>query len=180
VNENRFHLLIDSIPQFIWEARADGAGLFANKQMLAYLDNSLEQIQGQGWLASIHPDDRERVTDTWGRAVLAGEEYSTEFRIRNGRTGEYRWFLTRAVPHRNQQGQISRWFGTCTDIQNGKQIEHALRESEERFRTVLKNLPGGVFAHDLAGKFLLVNDAAAKTPAIPRKNCSTCQWKTST
>jgi PAS domain S-box-containing protein len=162
VNENRFHLLIDSIPQFIWEARADGAGLFANKQMLAYLDNSLEQIQGQGWLASIHPDDRERVTDTWGRAVLAGEEYSTEFRIRNGRTGEYRWFLTRAVPHRNQQGQISRWFGTCTDIQNGKQIEHALRESEERFRTVLKNLPGGVFAHDLAGKFLLVNDAAAK------------------
>jgi PAS domain S-box-containing protein len=112
-------------------------------------------------------EDRPRVNATWEHAVRTGEEYSAEFRIRNGRSGEYRWFLTRAAPYRNQEGQISRWFGTCTDIQKNKQIEQSLRKSEERFRTVLEKIPGSVFVHDLDGKFILVNDAAARNTGYP-------------
>ena len=168
-SEQRFRFLIDSFPLFFWESRADGAGLFGNKRMLEYLDLSLEQVQGRGWLETIHPDDRGRVTEAWEHSIRTGEAYSVETRIRSGRTGEYRWFLTLAVPHRNCEGQISRWFGTCVDIQKSKQIEHSLRESEERFRTVLDNMPGGVFAHDLDGRILMINDAAIRNTGYAKE-----------
>jgi PAS domain S-box-containing protein len=125
MNEDRFHILVDSIPQLIWEAGADGSAVFINSRMLEYLNRSAEQIKGRGWLETIHPEDVQRVGESWENSVHTGNEYSNEFRIRNGRTGEYRWFLTRAVPHRNQQGQILRWFGTCTDIHKSKKIEQS-------------------------------------------------------
>lgn len=167
--ERRFHILIDSFPQFLWEAGADGSGLLSNKRLLGYLDMSLEQIQGKGWLESVHPDDSQGVMEALNLAVRTGEEFSAEIRIRNGRTGEYRWFLTRAIPHRNQEGRISRWFGTCTDIQKTKLTEQSLRESEDRFRTILENLPGGVFVHDLDGKILTINDAAIKNTGYTKE-----------
>lgn len=123
MNEDRFHILVDSIPQLIWEARADGSAAFINSRMLEYLGRTSEQIIGRGWLETIHPDDLQRVGASWELAVRTGNEYTDEFRIRNGKTGEYRWFLTRAVPHRNREGQIARWFGTCTDIHKSKRIE---------------------------------------------------------
>jgi PAS domain S-box-containing protein len=141
MNEDRFHILVDSIPQLIWEARADGSAVFNNRRMLEYLDKSPEQIKGWGWLETIHPDDVQRVRESWLNSVRTGKEYSNEFRLRNGRTGEHRWFLTRAVPHRNQQGHISRWFGTCTDIHKSKQIEHS-SDSTVAFLSLLNESKG--------------------------------------
>jgi PAS domain S-box-containing protein len=168
VNDDPFHHLIESIQQFIWEARPNGDCVFSNKRLLAYLDRTIEQIQGQGWIEAIHPDDRLRVSQTWENAVRSGKECSNEFRIRNGRTGEYRWFVTYAAPHRNQQGQILRWFVTCTDIHNSA-IDPSTSHNEAYLRTFVEKIPGGVFLHDFEGRFIMVNAAAAKNTGYTKE-----------
>jgi PAS domain S-box-containing protein len=118
--ETEIQALIDTIPQFVWTGRPNGSHDSFNQRWRDYTGQSTEEAQGKGWLQCIYPEDRQRVLSEWQCAVQTGRVYETEARLRQGTTGEYRWFLTRAMPVRDEAGQIIKWFGTYTDIEEQK------------------------------------------------------------
>ncbi len=117
----------------------------------------LAEMLGDGWAQQLHPDDLGPAVARWAEATATGALYEVEYRLRR-HDGVYRWHLGRAIPERDAAGQIVRWFGTSTDIDDQKRTEAALRESEERYRALLRNFPNGsvaLFDHEL--RFLLAD-----------------------
>jgi PAS domain S-box-containing protein len=128
-NERNLRLIINSIPTLAWSARPDGAADFFNQHFLDYTGVSEEQSQGWGWTKAIHPDDLQRLADYWRSILASGERGEIEARL--GRfDGEYRWFLFRANTFRDHSGDIVKWYGTITDIDERKRTEEELRRSE--------------------------------------------------
>ncbi|MGA8231275.1 MAG: sigma 54-interacting transcriptional regulator, partial [Candidatus Acidiferrales bacterium] len=114
-----------------------------------------------GWRDIAHPEDADRVVNKWRVALAGGEPLEVEVRYRRA-DGEYRWYLGRQVPLRDDRGDIVKWYGTLHDIEDRKQVEAALRKSEERWRSVYENSAVGVALTDLNGRFLAVNRAYEK------------------
>lgn len=131
--EAELRLAMDSIPALAWSAGVDGSADFVNRGWTEFTGLSLEETKGAGWSTRIHPDDRAKFVDKYLKAVEAGVPYEDEGRIRRA-DGQYRWFLVRATPLRDQAGKIAKWYGTCTDIEDRRRAEDALRDSEQRFR----------------------------------------------
>ncbi len=157
-SERRFRFLIDSISHVVWAARPDGTTEYCNCRALDYLGRTFGRMKDWIWVESIHPDDRQRVLEDWRRSLETGVEHRIEARVRNGITGEYRWFLTQAVPQRDEDGNIVRWFGTSTDINDIKQAEQDLKESEARFRMVVENSWDGIHQVDLrTGRYVFIS-----------------------
>nr|WP_294509911.1 PAS domain-containing protein [uncultured Rhodopila sp.] len=123
--------LVETIPQFTFTASPDGRNEYRNQRWTDYCGLRAEQAEGLGWAEIVHPEDRECTLAAWGRAVANGEPYEREHRLR-GRDGQYRWFLTRAVPQRAPgDGRILRWLGTSTDISSIVQMrDDAVRRAE--------------------------------------------------
>jgi PAS domain S-box-containing protein len=118
----RLKRAIDMIPTLAWSASADGRTQFANKQWLDYVGVPGEGAFGLQWGQAFHPEDATGVEAWWRSRVDTGRSGETEARIR-GRDGEYRWFLVRAEPYRDERGDIVEWFGTNTDIDDLKRAE---------------------------------------------------------
>lgn len=131
MNQKQFRGLIDTIPQQIWSGPADGSLDFCNEHWRSYMGISLEELQGEGWQKMLHPDDRDRVLRAWKESVMKGTPYEQEERHRSA-NGEYRWFLSRGAPLRDGEGQIIRWYGTNTDIEEAKRAEQILRQLTSR------------------------------------------------
>src|SRR5947209_8435867 len=112
--------LADNLPQIVWVTRPDGAHEFYNQRWYDFTGLTLEQSNRKGWNDLFHPDDIERANAAWLEALRSGNPYDIEFRLRRASDGEYRWFIGRASPYRNQGGEITNWFGTCTDIHEQK------------------------------------------------------------
>ncbi|MBV8630493.1 MAG: PAS domain-containing protein, partial [Silvibacterium sp.] len=127
--EEKFREAVQSMPAMAFVAGPDGNRTFVNDRWLAYTGYSLQQALGSGWQSAIHRDDRERVIEKWRASLNSGEPLEYELRLR-GVDGQYRWFLTRAVPVHNARGKIVKWYGTATDIEDRKRAEDALRHSE--------------------------------------------------
>jgi PAS domain S-box-containing protein len=125
--EARYRYLADSMPQIIWTARPDGYLDYYNQRWFEYTGMTLEQTKGWGWQPVLHPDDVENCLRRWSKAVETGEAYEIEYRFRRASDGTYRWHLGRAVPMRDENGEIIKWFGTCTDIDDRKRTEESLR-----------------------------------------------------
>jgi PAS domain S-box-containing protein len=102
---------------------------FVNQRLLEYTGLPLEDVKGWGWTAEWHPEDCATLVEEWRAALAAGEPFNKEARLRRA-DGEYRWFLLRAVPLRDELGNIVKWYGTTTDIEDRKRAEEALRRSE--------------------------------------------------
>jgi PAS domain S-box-containing protein len=128
-SERNLKLTIDTIPAVAWSARPDGSAEFFNQNYLDYVGLSLEQVQDWGWTAAVHPDDLIQLAGTWQALMAAGKAGETEARLRR-HDGEYRWFLFRANPLRDQAGNIVKWYGVNTDIEDRKRTEEELRRSE--------------------------------------------------
>src|SRR5258706_21319 len=139
--EAEVRVLVDAIPQFVWMLRPDGSLEYCNQRWRDYIKMTVEQVHGEGWMQCMHPDDWRRVRAVWQRALQTGRPYEGEMRPRDGTTGEYRWFLDRAVPFTDAQGQIVKWFGTSTDIEEQKRTEQRLKESEENLRVLAETVP---------------------------------------
>jgi len=130
--ERELRLVTNTIPALVWSALPDGSVDFVN-QRWEEIGLSLKDLQGSEWVNIHHPDERVEVVDKWRTAVEAGIPYENMTRIRRA-DGEYRWFLVRAHPLRDEFGKIVEWYGVLFDIEDQKRAEDALRESEQRFR----------------------------------------------
>jgi len=139
--EDELRVLIDAIPQFVWMIRPDGSSTYCNRRWRDYTTMTSQQSQGDGWLQAIHPDDYQHTLMVWHHARASGEPFEIEYRLQDGKTGDYRWFLGRAIPVRDEAGQIVKWFGTCTDIEEQKRAEQQLKASEENWRVLAETLP---------------------------------------
>jgi PAS domain S-box-containing protein len=124
VSEERFRTLADNISQFAWMADASGWIFWYNRRWFEYTGTSLEEMQGWGWTQVHHPDHVERVVTRIKHAWETGEPWEDTFPLR-GKDGQYRWFLSRAVPIRAADGRIVRWFGTNTDVTELRQAERS-------------------------------------------------------
>ena len=123
---------INTIPALVWSTLPDGSLDFIN-QRWQEIGLSLEDLQASEWISVLHPDERGEVADKWRVAVETGTPYENIERVRRA-DGEYRWFLSRAQPLRDEFGNVVKWYGTDTDIEDQKRAEDALRASEQRFR----------------------------------------------
>jgi PAS domain S-box-containing protein len=130
--ERELRLAINTIPALVWSTLPDGSLDFIN-QRWQEIGLSLDDLRGSEWVNVLHPDERTGVADRWRTAVETGTPYENIERVRRA-DGEYRWFLSRAQPLRDELGNIVKWYGTDTDIEDQKRAEDALRESEQRFR----------------------------------------------
>jgi PAS domain S-box-containing protein len=131
-SEDRLQLVIDTIPTLVWRAGPEGIPDFLNQPALDYTGLTLDQAE-TGWPRAFHPEDKKAMLQKWSAIRESGEPGELEARLRRC-DGEYRWFLFRAQPLRDQSGNIVKWYGSSTDIEDRKRAEEALRGSEERFR----------------------------------------------
>jgi len=127
-SESKLRLVIDTIPAMAWIVLPTGALAFINQRWLEYSGLSLEEAIKEP-TRTMHPEDIPRAIEKWNSHMAAGEPYEAEMRLRRA-DGEYRWFLVRTVPLRDEQGNIVEWYGTSTDIENQKRAEEALRETQ--------------------------------------------------
>src|SRR6266481_5722253 len=117
--------VVDTIPAIVWSTLPDGSNTYVNKRFVEYSGSSAEQMAGSGWQALIHLDDRERHAGKWMEAVATGKPLENEVRSRRS-DGQYRWQLDRGVPVRDEDGNIVKWYGVTTDIEDRKRAEEAL------------------------------------------------------
>jgi PAS domain S-box-containing protein len=162
-NQLYLRLLTETLPQLVWSCRADGEYDYLSPQWVRYTGVPESEQLGFGWLRQLHPDDQGRALKAWTNAVKGSDTYDMEFRIR-GADGNYRWFKSRAMPLRSEEGTVIKWFGTSTDMEDQKLTEALLREDEERLRTerdfsdeIIDTLPGVFYLFDRWGKFLRWN-----------------------
>jgi len=123
--KQEFKTLADFMPQIVWIAGPDGVPQFLNKRWKEYMGIS-EESDSEQRRKLVHPQDIEIAVDQWNLSLRSGKPFSCEYRIRSSETGEYRWFLARALPIRDKDGNITKWFGTMTDIHESKEISEQL------------------------------------------------------
>jgi two-component system, sensor histidine kinase PdtaS len=138
-SEDRLRLVIDTIPAMVFTALPDGSVDFVNQRWLQSMGLSLEDVQGWGWDHTIHPEDRARISDNWRSAMAAGEAGENELRVRQA-DGTYRWSLGRFVPLRDELGEIVKWYGASTDIDDSKRAEERLKATTEQLRALSASL----------------------------------------
>ncbi len=127
-SESRFRQLADAVPQMVWVTLPDGYHEYFNRRWYEFTGVPDGSTDGESWNGIFHPDDQARAWDTWRHSLVTGELYEIEYRLRHC-TGEYRWVLGRALPIRNDAGDIVKWYGTCTDIHNQKAAAEILERT---------------------------------------------------
>jgi len=160
-SEARFHNMADTAPVLLWMAGPDQRCSFFNKGWLEFTGREIEQELGDGWMESIHSDDRARALETYRTAFAARRKFKMEYRFKR-RDGEYRWLLNAGTPRWMADGSFIGYLGSCLDVTEHQQIEDSLRQSEERYRTLVERLSDGVYRSTPEGKFIEANPAMAK------------------
>jgi PAS domain S-box-containing protein len=139
VEADRLRTILNAIPQMVWSTLPDGYHDFYNDRWYEFTGVRYGSTDGEGWNGMFHEDDQERAWRVWRHSLATGEPYEIEYRLRH-RSGIYRWTLGRALPVRDRDGAIVRWFGTCTDIDELKQAEEARELIAHELSHRIKNL----------------------------------------
>ncbi|MDX1953150.1 MAG: PAS domain S-box protein [Verrucomicrobiota bacterium] len=160
-NEEQLRTMADSIPLLAWMAEANGNVFWYNRRWYEYTGTTFEQMQGWGWQAVHDPRILPSVNERWNESLRTGTPFEMEFPLR-GADGEFRWFLTRVSPMKDTEGQVIRWFGTNTNIDEARKARQELEE-ETRILELL-NDTGSAIASELNLEKLLqqVTDAGTK------------------
>ncbi len=120
--------IVHTAPDVIFSRQPDGARDYLSDRFYEYTGAAPGSAVGFGWWDYLHPDDRDRSQQRWLKSVESGENYEVEYRLR-GKNGDYRWFRARAVPIKNDNGKVVKWYGTCSDIHDSKLLEQAIRDN---------------------------------------------------
>ncbi len=121
----------EAIPQLVWSTNAEGVLEYCNSRCCEYTGLTQKELSGLCWESVVHPEDKLQSRGKWMRSLESGDVYECEYRLQRGSDKTYRWFLSRGVPLRDANGQVLKWFGTCTDIHDQKQQEEVLRRTEK-------------------------------------------------
>ena len=144
-SEALFKVLTDAMPQMVWSTLPDGYHDYYNARWYEFTGVPEGSTDGEAWNGMFHPDDQERAWARWRHSLETGEPYEIEYRLRH-RSGTYRWTLGRALPVRDSGGEITRWIGTCTDIDAAKraasQTEILSRELSHRIKNIFSVING--------------------------------------
>ena len=142
--------LADCVPQIVWVARPDGSHEHYNRRWYEFTGRGRE-TSPESWSDLFHPDDTERADQAWAEALRSGNPYEIEFRLKRVSDGAYRWFLGRALPFRDANGEIVNWFGTCTDIHSLKTAQDALRSARDELQQESRQKDEflGMISHEL-------------------------------
>ncbi len=139
-----FKFLTDAIPQIVWSSKANGKIDYYNKNWYNYTGLGTQENDTQAWEKVIHPQDLLNINETWVHSLETGETFEMEYRIKNAQDGAYRWHLGRSVAMKDEQGKVTKWFGTATDI-------HDQKKKREELKRVNEELDNFVYtaSHDL-------------------------------
>ncbi len=138
-SEAKFRAIADSMPQMVWSTRADGFHDYYNARWYEFTGVSAGSTDGEGWNDMFHPDDQARAWGAWRHSLETGDLYEIEYRLRRA-DGVYRWTLGRATPMRNDAGEVTRWFGTCTDIEELKRSQEGKDLLSQELSHRIKNI----------------------------------------
>ena len=176
-SEYQFRQLADGISQLCWIAHPDGHIFWYNRRWYEYTGTTPEQMEGWGWQSVHDPAVLPEVLERWTASIRTGRPFEMTFPLR-GADGQFRRFLTRAIPLYDAACRVTRWFGTNTDIDELKRIEDALASSEERFRVLFDASPVSKFLIDpLTGDIVDANQRAAEQLGYPRSElCALRIW----
>src|SRR6202166_631003 len=169
-SERELRDVIEAMPTMVWIAGTDGSHEFGNRRWQEYMGLSRERTVGPGWQDSVYPTDLKRHWEKWCASLASGEPFENEVRYRRAADGEYRWFLSRAVPLRDEHGKILRWYGVSTDIEDRKRAE----EERERLRADLAHVNRVSTLGELAAS---VSHELKQPIAAAMTNAKTCmRW----
>ena len=154
-SESQFRSLANSIPQLAWMTHADGSIFWYNQRWYDFTGTTFDDVKGWGWKKVLHPDHLDASTRKFQLCLATGEPWEDTFPLR-GKDGNFRWFLSRALPIRDVNGKIVRWFGTNTDITDRKQAEEALVKSE---RLAAMGRLAGIIAHEINNPLEAISNA---------------------
>jgi PAS domain S-box-containing protein len=149
-SERSLRRLTETIPQMLWSANADGAIDYCNQRVLDYTGLPAERVQGAGWMKSVHQDDTEKMAGAWTAAVAMGQPFQHEFRCRRAVDNAYRWCISTALPLRDQEGRVIKWFGSVVDLHDWKEAQEALQMTQAELARVSRLTTMGELAASIA------------------------------
>ena len=168
--EKELREVVDTIPAMTVMALPDGSTVFASRRWTEYSGLSIEDSFGLAWKATVHPADLDRHMRKRRESWAIGEPFESEVRLRRAIDGEYRWFLVRWVPLRDEGGDILRWYGILADIDDRKRAEAEVREREAKIRRLVDANIIGIFIWDLEGEIVEANDAFLRIVGYGRED----------
>jgi PAS domain S-box-containing protein len=177
-SEDRLRLVIDTIPALVWRAGPEGNPDFLNQPALDYTGLSLDQAAA-GWPRAFHPDDMKGMLVKWSAIRESGMRGGLEARLRRF-DGEYRWFLFLAEPLRDELGNIVKWYGSSTDIEDRKRTEEALRESEQRFRDYAETASDWFWETGPDHRVIHISDHLSAVGIAPSRLTGVARWDIAT
>ncbi|MBW4600231.1 MAG: PAS domain S-box protein [Calothrix sp. FI2-JRJ7] len=178
-SENRYRQLAENVPQLVWVSDSDGSITYFNQRWVNYTGLELNLYAGWDWRQIVHPDDLPQAMEKWTNAINTGTPMSdVQYRLRH-HDGTFRYFLARAVPMRDAENNITRWLGTCTDIDDKVKTEEALRRSEQRLRLFVDSNIIGILYTDFQGKIYEANNAFLKMIGYAKEDVEnkTLDWR---
>ena len=149
-SELNLRQMTETIPEMLWSATPDGAIDYCNNRLLDYTGLSAEDIMGNGWTQSIHPDDVEAATRAWMSCVASGAAYRVEVRTMHAIDRTYRWCVTSALPLLDKDNRIVKWHGTVVDMHDWKQAQEALRNTQTELANMTRVMTMGQLTASIA------------------------------
>ncbi|HEY6766032.1 MAG TPA: PAS domain-containing protein, partial [Candidatus Sulfotelmatobacter sp.] len=174
-NEKELRTLIEAIPAYVGTNQPDGSVDFISQSWLDYTGFSREQEMGWGWGSAIHPEDFDRVVANWRAAVAAGVPVEHELRCLRA-DGTYHWFLYRGLPFRDDGGNVVKWYGTLTNIDHLKEIEHALQMREHELLGIIETIPSMVWSASPTGEVTYVNQKVLEYCGVTLEEYANRTW----
>ncbi|MCB2377151.1 PAS domain-containing protein [Hymenobacter sp. BT635] len=174
-SEEKFRFMADSTPVIIWTATPAGQIDYCNRPFYDYTGLQPHDLEGPGWLQAVHPDDRAGTAAVWQHSLETGQNYEQQHRLRRY-DGLYHWQLVRALPLRDAEGHIVKWYGSSVDVQNQREMQEQLRRSEEQFRFMAESIPQVVWTAQPDGQLDYLNQRWTEWTGMPVEQALRFGW----